>query len=89
MGHDAINRWICVKARAKHLGIYGHCEHCEGGIVYEEPKAKVALQLWYLHPRKGCSRGVYIEHIEQENLPEIFEYLKEARDRNAERFSKI
>ena len=33
-GHDAINRWICVKARAKHLGIYGHCEHCEEGVVY-------------------------------------------------------
>ncbi|MFM2393160.1 MAG: hypothetical protein RLZZ546_1142 [Bacteroidota bacterium] len=91
MGHDGINQWICVKARAKHLGVYGNCVHCEEGegYIYDEPEAKVALQLWYLHPRKGCSRGVYIEHVEQEDLPQIFEYLKEARDRNADRFSNI
>lgn len=90
-GHDAINQWICVKARAQHLGVYGYCEHCEdgSGILYDEPKARVALQLWYLHPRKGCSRGVYIENIEEEDLPAIITYLKEARDRNADRFSKI
>jgi hypothetical protein len=88
-GHDAINKWICVKARAKHLGVYGECEHCNEGYIYDEPKARVALQFWYLHPRKGCSRGVYIENIEQEDLPQIFEYLKEARDRNAQRFEKI
>lgn len=88
-GHDGINQWICVKARAKHLGVYGQCEHCTEGRIYDEPDAKVALQLWYIHPRKGSSRGVYIEHVEQEDLPQIFEYLKEARDRNAERFSNI
>ena len=26
MGHDATNQWICVKARAKRLGIWGNCE---------------------------------------------------------------
>lgn len=30
MGHDSINQWICVEARAKHLGVYGKCEFCEG-----------------------------------------------------------
>lgn len=90
-GHDAINKWICVKARAKHLGIYGSCKHCEEGegYIYDEAEARVALQLWYLHPRKGCSRGVYIENIERDDLSSIFEYLKEARNRIFERFSKI
>ncbi len=89
--HDTINQWICVKARAQYLGVYGYCEFCNEGdaTIYDEPNAKVGLQLWYLHPRKGCSRGVYIEHVEQEDLPEVFAYLKEANERNIERFSKL
>lgn len=89
-GHDAINKWICVEARAKHLGIYGKCEHCEGnGHIYDEPDAKVSLQLWFLHPRKGASRGVYIKNIEENDIPEVIAYLKEAAERNANRFSKL
>jgi hypothetical protein len=30
MGHDGINRWICVETRAKRLGVYGKCDHCQG-----------------------------------------------------------
>jgi len=30
MGHDGCNQWICVKARAKDLGVYGECEYCDG-----------------------------------------------------------
>lgn len=89
MGHDAINRIICVEARAKHLGVYGHCEHCTEGYIYDEPKGNVGLQLWILHPRKGCSRGVYIKQIKQENLPDVFAFLKNAAERNQKRFSKI
>lgn len=88
-GHDAINRWVAVKARAKHQGIYGHCEHCIDGRIYDEENAKVGLQLWILHPRKGAARGVYIEHLQQEDLVEVFLFLREAAERNAERFSKI
>jgi len=91
MGHDAINRWICVEARAKHQGVYGKCESkdCEGGHVYDEDKAILKLQLWYLHPRKGCSRGVLVEKIEQDEIPAVIDYLKEAANRNQERFSKL
>jgi len=89
-GHDAINQWICVRARAEHLGIYGHCDHCNGqGVIYDEPNAKVSLQLWMLHPRKGCSKGVLIENIQEEELPEVFDYLKEAANRNKDRFSQV
>jgi hypothetical protein len=89
LGHDGINQWICVKARAQHLGVYGHCEHCIEGYIYDEDKAKVGLQLWMLHPRKGCSRGVYFEEILEEEVPAVLEWLKEAAKRNAERFSKL
>lgn len=88
-GHDAINRWIAVEARAKHLGVYGECNMCNGGTIYENDYADVALQLWVLHPRKGASRGVYIESINKDELPEVLAFLKEAALRNQKRFSKI
>jgi hypothetical protein len=89
IGHDAINRWICIEQRAKRLGVYGKCEHCVDGRIYDEPEARVALQLWFIHPRKGASRGVYIKNIKEKEVPEVIAYLKEAAERNANRFSKL
>lgn len=88
LGHDSINRWICVRARAEHLGIYGHCD-CDDGYIYDSNEAKVSLQLWMIHPRKGCSKGVYIKEVKKEDLPKVFKYLKEAEQRNADRFRAI
>lgn len=89
-GHDAINRCICVKARAKHLGIWGDCPNCEGErTIYDAPAAHVSLQLWVLHPRKGCSRGVYIENIEEHEVSAVLKFLQEAAQRNADRFKGI
>jgi hypothetical protein len=59
------------------------------GRIYDEPEARVALQLWFIHPRKGASRGVYIKNIEEKEVPEVIAYLKEAAERNANRFSKL
>jgi hypothetical protein len=90
MGHDSINQWVAVKARARHLGVYGHCEHCDGvGYIYTEPKAKLSLQMWFIHPRKGSSRGVYLKNIEQNEVEKVVEYLKKARQRNYDRFEKL
>ena len=90
IGHDGINHHICLQARGEHLGIYGLCSHCEGeGSVYTEPEAKLGLVLWILHPRKGCSRGIHIKEITQEQLPEVIKYLQAAAERNAERFLKL
>lgn len=89
-GHDAINRWILIEARAKRLGVWGKCSTCEGcGYTWTAPAARLGLVVWFLHPRKGCSRGVRVESIEQGELPAVFAFLREARDRNAARFSKI
>ncbi len=88
--HDDINRSILVDARCKRLGVPRDCELCKGhGHCFTEPKAHVNLILWILHPRKGCSRGVEIKRIEQDDLPAVFKWLRAAADRNAERFSKI
>lgn len=46
-GHDSINRWICVKARAKHLGVYGKCEICGGeGCIWQSDEIKKKSENW-------------------------------------------
>ncbi len=88
--HDAINRWILVKARARREGVYGQCNTCDGrGYVFTAAFAVVTLTLWMLHPRKGCSRGVEVAKIERDELTEVFAWLREAAQRNADRFSLI
>ena len=47
VGHDAINRWICVETRAKRLGVYGKCEFCGGkGELWRTPEAEKAHAEW-------------------------------------------
>lgn len=88
--HDAINRWILIDTRLKRLGIEKTCKTCQGnGYVYVEDVARVSLTLWILHPRKGCSRGIEVNNITQDDLPKIFEWLNRANERNMKRFSKI
>jgi hypothetical protein len=88
--HDGINRWILVKRRCERLGIPHFCPACEGhGYVHTEPTAHVTLTLWWLHPRKGCSRGLEVTRLRQDELPAVFEFLRGAAERNTERFSRI
>lgn len=88
--HDSINRVICVETRAKRLGVYGYCEKCGGdGYIFDEEKAHLELQLWVLHPRKGCSCGLRVKNVLQSDIPKVVEYLQKARKRNDDRFSKL
>lgn len=90
MGHDAINRCILIRARCERLGVPCACPECNGsGYVYTAPEPHVSLVLWIIHPRKGAARGVEIKNVEQEDLPAVFEFLREARQRNHDRFGKI
>jgi len=90
VGHDAINRGILIETRAKRLGVWGHCGKCEGhGYVYTAPAARLALTLWWLHPRKGASRGLEIKSIARADLPAVAAFLRSAADRNAARFAKV
>lgn len=46
-GHDAINQMIAVKARAKRLGVYGLCEHCNGaGHVFRDDAHRAEYEAW-------------------------------------------
>ncbi len=88
--HDAINRSILIEARARRLGVWGKCVHCQGaGYGYVEPSAKLALVLWMLQPRKGLSRGVAVAEIKQEELPVVTAWLGTAAKRNAKRFARV
>lgn len=90
IGHDAINQWVCAKARLKRYGLPKDCPTCEGHAqLFTEPTARLTLTLWWLHPRKGCSRGIEVKRIKREDLPAVYAFLKEAADRNAERFAKV
>lgn len=90
LGHDCINRMILIEARLARLGLPKNCPTCGGnGYVHTAPAAHVSLTLWWLHPRKGCSRGLEVNNIERADLPAVFAFLRSAADRNAERFAKI
>lgn len=90
LGHDGINRYLLISQRLKRLSIQEKCEICDGkSYVYIKDKAHVNLILWMLHPRKGASRGVEVKNINKEDLENVFLFLKEAANRNAQRFSKI
>lgn len=55
----------------------------------EDDIAHVSLTLWIIHPRFGASRGLEISFIQENELTDIFAYLREAAHRNAKRFMKI
>lgn len=90
IGHDGINRIILTEARLRRLGLPITCPTCDGrGDVFTEPDAHVSLTLWWLHPRKGCSRGIEVTRISQEDLPAVKAFLESAAARNASRFTGV
>lgn len=90
MGHDGINRSILTRTRLERLGIPVECDECGGhGYTYTAHVAHVSLTLWWLHPRKGCSRGIEIERIEESEIPAVLEFLRTAAKRNADRFANL
>lgn len=47
LGHDSINRWIVVKAKAKRLGYPTECSICKGrGHVWDSPANKRRAERW-------------------------------------------
>lgn len=88
-GHDAINSHIIIRARCKRWGLPFWCPECEGRGHLITSESFLSLVLWMIHPRKGASRGVLVRHIEKEDVPEVLEYLREAAQRNQQRFQGI
>lgn len=71
IGHDAINRWICVKARAERLGVYGNCPRCNGRGRLDLSEPYLVLNIWWSHPRKGATRGLCVTHIPEDGIEYI------------------
>lgn len=88
-GHDAINSWICCERRCERLGVPHTCPECEGHGHLFTGAAYLTLVLWMLHPRKGCSRGVEVNHIQEQELSAVYAFLQHAAERNAGRFGKL
>ena len=46
-GHDAINQWICIKARCRREGVPHLCKKCDGdGHVWASDDAKTLYESW-------------------------------------------
>jgi hypothetical protein len=76
-GHDYINQWICVKARARRLGYYGKCEYCNGeGVIYFNDKIKQLSEQWHdkerYHPPIGASYQVWETVSEGSPISPVF-----------------
>lgn len=80
LGHDAINRWVMVKARCERMGVPSMCTKCEGSGHLRTSDDYLVLNLWILHPRKGSSRGVGIKRVPVEALDEVREWLHTSRE---------
>jgi len=82
IGHDAINRWICVRARAERLGVYGTCEKCDGhGHIPVDIRGRLQLVLWIINPLTGQSYGLEVDNIEKDELEDVYDFLQGMRDR--------
>jgi hypothetical protein len=79
-GHDALNAHICVKAKAKRLGIKQlKCDFCKGdGSIWESPYYKRRCNSWkQIEPPRG--RGFQLWQTTSEGSPisPVFRTLKD------------
>lgn len=84
-GHDAINRWILVEARAKRLGVYGKCDFCKGkGEIFRNKDVKKKYDSWKMkEPPVGegyqlwetCSEGSPISPV-FDNIESLAEWCE-------------
>lgn len=77
MGHDGINKHICVKAKAKKLGVYGMCEHCNGdGHVFQSKEIETLHDNWKdFEPPKGDGFQLWETTSEGSPMSPVFKTL--------------
>jgi hypothetical protein len=83
--HDGINRCILVETRAKRLGVYGHCEYCDGqGDIFQSEAIEKLNNEWEpFDPPKGegfqlwetCSEGSPVSPV-FETLDDLCEWCQ-------------
>ena len=75
-GHDAINKWICVEARAKRLGIEQmECSCCHGeGALWPEEKYRKLQEEWQpIEPPEGEGYQLWSTTTEGTPMSPVFE----------------
>lgn len=79
MGHDGINRMICVEARAKHLGVYGYCDFCDGeGRIWQSEEIKKMHDEWEdFDPPTGEGFQLWSTTSEGNPMTPVFATLEE------------
>jgi hypothetical protein len=76
IGHDCINKWICVKARAKRLGIStDNCHHCDGqGVVFCSDEYRQLHEDWkWVEPPEGDGYQLWSTTTEGTPMSPVFE----------------
>lgn len=89
LGHDAVNQWICVKARAQRLGIYGECPFCKGeGVIWQTEEIKKLHEEWQLfEPPKGNGFQLWETTSEGSPISPVFSTIESLCDWCAENAS--
>jgi hypothetical protein len=79
MGHDGINKWICVEARAKAAGVYGYCPCCEGkGYFWANEEIAQKAEEWKKeNPPVGDGYQLWETTTEGSPQSPVFTTLKE------------
>lgn len=79
MGHDSINCWICVEARAKRLGVYGLCKYCHGeGDIWQSEEVKKQHEAWKsFEPPRGKGFQLWETTSEGSPVSPVFASLDE------------
>lgn len=76
MGHDLVNKWILLPARAKSLGIpIGDCFECVGTGKVPMSEATIMLHAWTFDAVAGTSRVDTALDVRLPELDEIREFM--------------
>lgn len=77
LGHDCINQWICVKAKAERLGVYGKCDCCAGeGDIWSSQEMKEKGENWVRYgPPSGDGFQLWENTSEGSPVSPVFDTL--------------
>jgi hypothetical protein len=79
MGHDAINQWVCVKARCEREGVETGCKVCGGdGDRWPTPEIKARYEAWKPEdPPTGEGFQLWETTSEGSPVSPVFETIEE------------
>lgn len=94
-GHDSINSWVCLKAKAKRLKYPQHCATCKGeGSIWDSPASKHKAEHWkQKEPPKGKGYQMWETTSEGSPMSPVFatpeELAKWLADNGASSFGSM